>query len=594
MKRETHKSWRQFQALMQNALDGIHIMDAQGNLLEANDSFCNMLGYSQEEAAQLNLTDWNSQYSREELLERLKSLVGTHARFETTHRRKDGTRLNVEISASGAEIDGEVYYFASSRDITERKKTEQALRAREERYQTLFNRASEGISIVSTTGTLINVNESFARMHGYTPEEMQNMRLQELDPPSSFSRAPERMQRILDGGALIFEVENYHKDGHIFPLEVSASLIEIDGEPVIQSFSKDITERKAAERRIQFLTQAYAAQSQINHALIESRDERALFDRVCEIVVSHGGMELAWIGVQEGNTGCLKPVSVYGARTDYLDNIIVSSRADLPEGKGPSGTAFREGRSVYVQRFQSDSLLEPWREHIRKYGWGSSGTVPIRRGGKTYAVLVFYHTSENVFSDEIKNLMDEAGLNIGLGLNRFDLESENLKAQESLRLAAMVYENSSEAIMVTDAENRIIAVNPAFTTMTGYTIEDVAGQNPRIFQSGHHDPEFYESMWNALHTEGQWHGEVWDKRKDGELHVKLLTINVIRNEAGEIFRHVALFTDITSRKRVEELIWKQANFDALTELPNRQMFRDRLELEARKADRTGRPLALML
>jgi diguanylate cyclase (GGDEF)-like protein/PAS domain S-box-containing protein len=431
-------------------------------------------------------------------------------------------------------------------------------------------------------------------MHGYTPEEMQHMRLKDLDPPGSFAKVRERLQHILEGRPLTFEVENYHKDGHIFPLEVSASLVEVEGESLIQSFSKDITERKAAEQRIHSLTQAYAAQSRINHALIESRDERALFDRVCEIVVTQGGMELAWIGVRDQSTERLIPVSVYGERKDYLDGIFVSTRGDVPEGQGPSGVAFREGHSVYVQHFQNDPLVTPWRERIAKFGWGSSGTVPLKRAGKPYAVLAFYHTSESVFSNEIRHLMNEAGLNIGRGLDRFNLERDNEKAQESLQLAAMVYDNSSEAIMVTDAENRIIAVNPAFTTMTGYTLEDVAGKNPRMFQSGHHDPDFYEAMWDALLTTGYWHGEVWDKRKDGELHVKLLTINVIRDEAGQVFRHVALFTDITSRKKVEELIWQQANFDPLTSLPNRQMFRDRLEMEARKSDRTGRPLALML
>jgi diguanylate cyclase (GGDEF)-like protein/PAS domain S-box-containing protein len=588
------RSWRQFQALMQNALDGIHIMDSQGNVLEANDSFCNMLGYTQGEVEKLNVADWNCQFARDELLERLRSFVGKSARFETVHRRKDGSRINVEISTTGAEIDGQVYFFASSRDITERKRAEQALKTREERYQTLFSRASEGISIVSTNGSLIAVNESFAAMHGYSTAEMQRMQLKDLDTPASLSIAPDRIRRILADGHLTFEVENYHKDGHIFPMEVSASLVEIDGVPVIQSFSKDITQRKAAEEKIRFLTQIHAAQSQINHALIESKDEGALFDRVCRIAVDLGGMQLAWIGVHDEGTGLLKPVAAYGERTDYLDSITISSRADVPEGRGPSGIAFREGRSVYVQRFQTDPLLAPWGDRLARFGWGASGTVPILRAGKPYAVMAFYHTSENIFSDEIINLLDEAALNIGRGLDRFDLELENLKAQESLRLAAMVYDNSGEAIMVTDAQNFIIAVNPAFTTMTGYTFEDVKGHNPRIFQSGRHDQAFYESMWSELHRSGHWHGEVWDTRKDGELHVKLLTINVIKDAQGEIFRHVALFTDITSRKMVEELVWKQANFDPLTELPNRQMFRDRLEHEATKSDRTGKPLALML
>ncbi|MBI5659077.1 MAG: EAL domain-containing protein [Nitrosomonadales bacterium] len=172
--------------------------------------------------------------------------------------------------------------------------------------------------------------------------------------------------------------------------------------------------------------------------------------------------------------------------------------------------------------------------------------------------------------------------------------TERKKAEEALQLASMVYENSSEAILVTDAGNRIIAVNPAFEKMTGYTADDVHGKNPNLFNSGRHEKAFFQAMWHALNTVGHWSGEVWDKRKNGEIYPKLLTVNTIKNEEGAVIRYVALFTDITEMKQYEEMVWKQANFDALTRLPNRRMFHDRMEQEARKSHRTGLPVALML
>ena len=102
----TETQLKRYQALMKNALDGIHIIDIQGNVVEVNESFCTMLGYTYEEACRLHITDWNSQWSRDELLARIKSLVGKSARFETVHRRKDGTLINVEISTTGVEIEG--------------------------------------------------------------------------------------------------------------------------------------------------------------------------------------------------------------------------------------------------------------------------------------------------------------------------------------------------------------------------------------------------------------------------------------------------------------------------------------------------------
>lgn len=166
-------------------------------------------------------------------------------------------------------------------------------------------------------------------------------------------------------------------------------------------------------------------------------------------------------------------------------------------------------------------------------------------------------------------------------------------AQESLRLASMVYENSSEGILVADAENRIIAINPAFTRLTGYELDEVQNKDPSYFHSGRHGPEFYEAMWTQIKQTGHWQGEIWDRRKNGEIHAKYLTINTIFNEHGSVYRRVALFMDISDKKETEEFIWRQANFDPLTALPNRSMFHDRLMQEISRADRSNTLFALL-
>lgn len=135
-------------------------------------------------------------------------------------------------------------------DITALKQSEASLLATKERYKSLFFKAGEGIFILSADARLVEVNESFARMHGYTVEEMLKMSLQDLDTPETGKRAPERMRKILEGETITFEVEHYHKDGHIFPLEVSASLITHDGESFIQCFHRDITDRLLIEQAI--------------------------------------------------------------------------------------------------------------------------------------------------------------------------------------------------------------------------------------------------------------------------------------------------------------------------------------------------------
>jgi diguanylate cyclase (GGDEF)-like protein/PAS domain S-box-containing protein len=171
--------------------------------------------------------------------------------------------------------------------------------------------------------------------------------------------------------------------------------------------------------------------------------------------------------------------------------------------------------------------------------------------------------------------------------------TEVIRAQEEMRLASMVYENSSEAMMVTDAEGSIITINPAFTKTTGYTLEEIKGKNPSILKSHHHAPSFFQEMWSVLNATGCWQGEIWDKRKDGEIYPKWMTINTTFNADGTPCRRIALFSDITEKKKSEQIIWHQANFDTLTGLPNRRMFHDRLEQEIRKAQRNGCHLALL-
>ena len=167
------------------------------------------------------------------------------------------------------------------------------------------------------------------------------------------------------------------------------------------------------------------------------------------------------------------------------------------------------------------------------------------------------------------------------------------QAEEELQLAALVFQSSSQAIIVTDASNKIVAVNPSFERITGYKAEEVLGKNPRIVSSGRQEPAFYKAMWNAINTTGHWQGELWNRRKNGEVFAAWLTINTIYNPDGSVRNYVELSSDFTKKKEAEDLIWRQANFDFLTGLPNRHMFLDRLRQEVRQAQRSGMPLALM-
>jgi diguanylate cyclase (GGDEF)-like protein/PAS domain S-box-containing protein len=174
-----------------------------------------------------------------------------------------------------------------------------------------------------------------------------------------------------------------------------------------------------------------------------------------------------------------------------------------------------------------------------------------------------------------------------------DEVEERRRREQELRLAGAVFESAAEAIMVTDADNNIVRVNPAFTAITGYTPKEVMGRNPRLLKSGRHDTTFYAEMWDTLKVLGHWEGEIWNRHKDGNIYVEWLSIAKLDDEHGA-GQYLAVFHDITHRKRAEEELHYKAHHDALTDLPNRSLFYDRLQGTFNQSKRYHRTFALMM
>lgn len=170
---------------------------------------------------------------------------------------------------------------------------------------------------------------------------------------------------------------------------------------------------------------------------------------------------------------------------------------------------------------------------------------------------------------------------------------ERRRREHELRIAGAVFDSAAEAIVVTDAANRIVRVNPAFTAITGYTPSEALGRNPSMLKSGRHPPTFYVDMWATLQERGHWEGEIWNRHKSGDIYVEWLSIVRIDNEHGA-GQYLAVFHDITRRKEAEELLRHKAHHDALTDLPNRALFYDRLQAAFNQAKRYQRTFALML
>ncbi|MDX5334610.1 MAG: diguanylate cyclase, partial [Marinobacter sp.] len=198
--------------------------------------------------------------------------------------------------------------------------------------------------------------------------------------------------------------------------------------------------------------------------------------------------------------------------------------------------------------------------------------------------LIGYHDmlagAEQMYLDDLREALEQR-------------DQALAKSRRTLQLAERVIESSFEGIMVTDKDVRIEFVNPAFTQLTGYSPEEVIGRKPELLSSGRHDAEFYKRMWQSLTTHGYWRGEIWNRRKTGELYLELLTITAITDDHGQTTHYAGLFTDITQNRKNEEQIRQLAYYDALTGVPNRRLLEDRLEHAIRHAHRKDMLLAVM-
>ncbi|MFY0989101.1 EAL domain-containing protein [Halomonas sp. C05BenzN] len=241
---------------------------------------------------------------------------------------------------------------------------------------------------------------------------------------------------------------------------------------------------------------------------------------------------------------------------------------------------------------------------------GALASRPLLTVGEQEMLI---HARDRLIDNQMRHLavLDEAGRVVGLvGFRDMLAGAENLyledlrealeqrdralsQSRQHLQLAERVIEASLEGIIITDARSRIEFVNPAFTRLTGYSLEEVVGRTPALLSSGRHDADFYHAMWQELQAHGYWRGEIWNRRKSGQLFLEQLTITAITDDQGVTNHYAALFTDITQLRENEERVRRLAYYDALTGLPNRRLLEDRLELAIRHAHRQEQRLAVI-
>lgn len=393
---------------------------------------------------------------------------------------------------------------------------------------------------------LIRVNRVFETMFGWTPAEAANQTVEPyyLDHEDFESFGRQLYPALGHGGVAKFERRFRRRSGQVFWANFYACLLDA-AQPAqgLIIMVEDIDERRAREEALHESEARYRQMFENNTSVMLLSDPAA--GRI----------------VDANPAAC----RFYGYSRDRLTGMSVwtISALEPAEVEAEKCLAHQEGRPYYHLRHRlADGEIREVEVH--------AGVMEVRGRRLTYSII-------------------------------HDITAR-CRAEAQLQLAATVFAGSGEGIVITDTGNRILSVNKAFTAITGYQPDEVIGQDPRILASGRHGPEFYAAMWQSLNYQGSWQGEIWNRRKDGEVYPEWLSIFVVDDEAGSqaaasgsvARRHyVAVFADITERKNSEARIRHLAEHDPLTDLPNRTLLADRLVQALGQAARDRRQLAVL-
>ncbi len=495
-KREVARAEACARAVMETAQEAIVLLDKEGAVWDLNPKGVEMLGTTRDQALGRDFADFA-------IPPRLLNVFTKH--LETAYRegkdplngclevcalRQNGEEFPLEISTAVIETPQGKLLSTFARDITDRKKAEEALRVSENRYRLLFERNLAGVLRCTREGRILDCNESLARMLGYdSPQELLGTDFRELwDDPSGREKM---IARLSEHGSLSnYEVHFRRLDGK--PIWALLNLHQTRPEggeaPILEGTFVDITQRKQAEEGL----------------------------LLAQFSIEHASDAIAWLD--------------FNGRIVYVNEAACRS----------FGRTREELLSLKIAHIDPDFSPGAWEvawERVKAAGSITFEARHITKLGQVFPVEV------------TANYAEFGGKEYSFTFSRDIAQRKEAERQINLQITAL--KAAANGIVITDQKGQILWANPAFTRLTGYPATEVIGQNPRVLKSGAHDAAFYQKLWNTVSAGEVWQGEIINRRKDGTLYTEEMTITPVRDLGGDITHFIAVQQDITERKRAE-------------------------------------------
>lgn len=530
-------------AAFRAAAEGMALATLDGRLCMVNRALCEILGQAEAELLGQSLSDLLDADTAGLLRGRLAMLkAGTQRMFRRDcrfiHRRGHAVWLALSVALVRDGSPDGPFLVLQARDITEAKQVERMMLDSDRRFRTIFNALSEGFVETDTDGRVIDVNDPLCRMLGFGREELIGRSILRFIDGSSAPLVAEQLRGRETEGQRAYEVHLKTKGGGRVDVQVFATtLAGRDGTVTgATAILLDVTARNQAQLALQASEQRY----------------RTLVDSIQD------GLVL----VRDGRYEYVN--APFAEMLDYTPGDLIG--ASFRKVVHPDDLERVIGN--YAARLAGDSRHDEYEAAF------IAGT-----GRK---VLVHIHAAI---------ARDEDGRPLTIATVKDVTQRRRIEAE--LRKLSSAVEHSPASVFITDVTGTIEYVNPKFTEVTGYAATEAVGRTPALLRSGETDPVVYRDMWKTLKAGLPWRGEFRNRRKDGSVYWEFTSISPIRSEFGDITHFVAVKEDTTQRKEIELLNWRRANFDQVTELPNRVLFKDRLSQAIARARRDHRRVAVM-